>query len=88
MLVRCEILATGPGPSEAIIGITTADGSRQEVIVAARLVRDGAISVGSPLLKEGGNTLVELPRETVSGRWRIWVPAEATLPDPVLQAAE
>lgn len=88
MFVRCEILAEGPGPAEAIIGITTADGSREEVILAERLVRQGAISVGMPILNEPDRVLVELPRETVSGRWRIWVQTSDVIPGPVLQAAE
>ena len=88
MRVVCEVVVVGPGPGEAIVGIRAADGTHEEVIIAKRLVHDGSISVGMPLMREDGRVLVELPRESVSGRWRIWVADSEMRPEHSLQAAE
>lgn len=81
MFVRCTLIAEGPGPSEAIISIKTAEGDEEEVVLSKRQVHSDMIDVGTPLLVEGDRLLVELPRESASGRWRIWVhKAQATEP--------
>lgn len=78
MLVRCTLIADGPGPSEAIIGIRTREGGEEEVVLSKRQVHAGLVDIGAPILIEGDNVLIELPRETVSGRWRIWVDRSQT----------
>lgn len=74
MLIRCTLIADGPGPSEAVIGVATTGGGQEEVVISKRLLHDGGIEVGSPLLKKERAYLIELPRESETGRWRIWVP--------------
>ena len=86
MLVKVTVLAAGHGPSEQLIGVRTAGGDLEQVIVSRRVLRGSAIEVGQALVQEGGNILVELPRESTSGKWRIWVPESEI--DHNLQAAE
>jgi hypothetical protein len=89
MLIKCEILSDGPGPSEKIVGIKTQDGSEQVVLSGRTIIKGGFLSVGEPLSNEGDLFLVELPRESASGRWRIWVPDSETSDNgPSMIAAE
>lgn len=85
MFVRCTLIADGPGPSEAIISIRTADGHEEEVVLSKRQVHKDMIDVGTPLLAEGDRLLVELPRESASGRWRIWVSKDRVV-EPAMAA--
>jgi hypothetical protein len=88
MIVKCEMIAEGPGPSEATVGILTVEGYREEVVLAKRMLHHGTMNIGSPLLHEKGRYLIELPRETASGRWRIWIPESEVADARVLQPAE
>lgn len=73
MLLRCRTLAEGPGPYEAVVEIKV-EGGTEEVVVHSKSVKGGAIEVGSVLAEKAGYSLVELPRESSSGKWRVWVP--------------
>ena len=79
MHVRCTTVGSGPGPDEKIIAIQTANGHREEVPVTEAMIIKGAIDVGYPIVRELEKVLVELPRESFSGNWRIWVPVAAVL---------
>ncbi|MGP9819722.1 hypothetical protein ACTZWW_06885 [Salinarimonas sp. NSM] len=72
MLVKCERLLEGPGPSEALVRIETRDGA-EEIIVDSSLVVGGALDVGPIVGMRDGLALIELPRESVSGRVRVWI---------------
>ena len=85
MLLKCILIADGPGPSEAVARIESVDNRLEEVVLSKKLVQNGQIDIGSPLLSEENRVLVELPREAVSGRWRIWVPRSQVVS---LEAAE
>lgn len=71
-MLRCSILGHGPGPSETIVEIRTADG-RVEVVVDDSLVQDGELLIRRVLERRRNKSLVELPRESSNGRWRVWV---------------
>jgi hypothetical protein len=74
-LVKISIVTDGPGPSEKVVGVPTTDGSEEVVLHASALMGD-RIEVGVlGFAEDGKRALVELPRESVSGRWRVWVPA-------------
>lgn len=88
MFVRFSLIAEGPGPFESVVGVRRSDGATEEIVLSKRLTDEGAINVGSPLMEKGGNFLVELPRESVSGKWRIWVPRSEAVQHAGLQAAE
>ena len=88
MFVRCTVLAEGPGPSEMVVKVKTIDGHNEQVLLSRRSIQDEYIRVGSALSRENGNVLIELPRETSSGRWRIWVPESDTREEITAEAAE
>ena len=83
MLIKCQQLLDGPGPSEEIVSVKTADGILEEVVVYTGLVKDGYLQVGPEVGRKEDKVLVELPRETASGRWRIWVRESETVMEAV-----
>ena len=62
------------GPSEEIIEITTINGN-VELIVDSDLVKGDMLHIGPVVARRQERTLIELPRETVSGQIRVWVPS-------------
>lgn len=75
MRVKVTEITKGPGPNERIVGIDTVDGVVEEVAVVDSLLLGGtALDVGFPVRRDAANALVELPRESLSGNWRVWVP--------------
>lgn len=78
MLLKCRLLGEGPGPSEIIVEITTWDGN-EEVVVSSTQIRDNHLEIGSVIGVQEKFALVELPRETTSGKWRVWVPQSEIL---------
>jgi hypothetical protein len=74
MRLKVEKISEGLHPSEAIVSVKTSTGS-ERVVVSTRSIVGGSIPVGWPLGKSEQLTLVELPRETEAGAWRIWVPS-------------
>jgi len=73
MLIKCQRLMEGPGPSEAIVSVCTTQGE-EEVVVYTGLLTNGYLEVGPKLSSQPNRVLVELPRESASGRWRVWIP--------------
>ena len=78
MLIKCEVLFKGPGPSETVVSVKTEDGV-DEVAVYENSLRDGRLEVGKILSVRGNYSLVELPREAASGKWRVWVSSNDVL---------
>jgi hypothetical protein len=74
VLVKIKVEGDGPGPSEKIVSIGTTNDRPELLIVSSKIISADAIDVGSPLIVDGDQVLIELPRESTSGRWRIWVP--------------
>jgi hypothetical protein len=77
-MVRLEgKIEEGLMPREVIFRVEDAEGGIEEIPVSQRSIQEGkliAYTVGRDL---EGRVLVELPRESVSGRWRMWVKASA-----------
>lgn len=71
--IRVEVLGEGQHPSERMVAVTSADGVRETVIVDRESIDDSTIDVGYPVGSDNDRLLVELPRETMSGRWRLWL---------------
>jgi len=65
----------GPIPSETLVTISTTTGTEEVVVHKSQVTAEG-VEAGY-IGEEADRILVELPRETVSGRWRVWVPKEA-----------
>ena len=70
--VHCEV-SEGLTPSENIVRIPVHGGGIEEVSLDSSLVNQDTVAVA--LVRHGDDhSLVELPRETATGKWRIWVP--------------
>jgi hypothetical protein len=76
MRLKCRPLMNGPGPSETTVSITTSEG-KDQLVVDSELVHGDLLEVLRVLEQDKDRALVELPRESVSGRWRVWVPRSA-----------
>lgn len=74
MKLKVEKVAEGPGPREVIVAFGTSAGTAEQVVIDVRSLHGGFISVGYPLERDAANYLIELPRESTRGAWRIWVP--------------
>jgi cobalamin biosynthesis protein CbiG len=78
--IRVETLREGQHPSEVVVAVETAGGRREQMIVDRRAISStNTISVGYALAHASDRLLVELPRETIRGEWRVWVPLTAVV---------
>jgi hypothetical protein len=73
MKVKVAEVGAALHPSEVIVALKTISGTENLVIDRRSLQGGNAISVGFPIRQEGDNFLIELPRESQSGAWRVWV---------------
>jgi hypothetical protein len=78
MRLKVEMISEGLHPSETIVSVKTSTGP-ERVVVSTRSIDQDSIPVGWPLGKTEHLTLVELPRETETGAWRIWVPSDEVI---------
>ena len=81
--IAVEQIEDGLHPSEVVVTIRTSGGEIEEVAVDRQLVENKALkayAVGS----EGDRVLVELPRETLRGSWRVWMPAASVVVEEAL----
>jgi hypothetical protein len=69
--ISCTV-SEGLMPDERIAQIETADGGSEVVAVSSRNIQNNRL-MASEVGRSDGKVLVELPRESDSGRWRIWV---------------
>jgi hypothetical protein len=74
--VSCTI-SEGLMPNERIAQIETADGKSEVVAVSHRNIENNNKLMAFEIERSHGRVLVELPRESASGRWRIWVKESA-----------
>lgn len=72
MRVKIEEIGTGQHPSEKVVKIETTEGPEQ-LVVDQRSIEQHSLDVGFPVGQHNGHFLVELPRETSRGAWRVWV---------------
>lgn len=79
MRLHVKRLTEGPGPGEVVIEVTTAEGTEQVVVHLGAIEEGDIIEVGHPILysNDRSRSLIELPREAASGRWRVWVPSSS-----------
>jgi hypothetical protein len=68
----------GLHPSEKVVTFQTADGEREEIAVDQSFVDGLSLSV-YPIERVSDRLLVELPRETARGQWRVWISNSAVL---------
>ena len=86
MRVKIHSIGNALHPSERIVEVDTADG-KERLIVDKRSIENSSLSIGSPISRKGDFWLVELPRETVTGSWRVWVKSTHLLEDSKVRAA-
>ena len=80
MRLKIQTVGEGQHPSEAVVSFHTADGSREELIVDKRSIRNNSLKIGYPVgRREKNQLLIELPRETLRGTSRVWVTEDALL---------
>ncbi|MGB2866675.1 MAG: hypothetical protein WBC05_25315 [Sedimentisphaerales bacterium] len=65
-------IVRGANKSERIAYITTAEGIRAEVLLSAAQTGSNHI-LAAEVARDNNNVLIELPQETSSGYWRVWV---------------
>ena len=77
-----KISKTDPAlhPSEIIATIDTLTG-QEELIVDRESIKGNRLEIGEPIANGGDSVLVELPRETLRGSWRVRV-LKAMLSEP------
>lgn len=74
-MARLHVTQVGDGqhPSEVLVTISTKNGI-ETLILDRRSLKDDMIEVGYPIGSEGDYFLIELPRETMRGEWRVLIP--------------
>lgn len=72
MRIKVEPKGNGLHPSEIVVGVYTKEGT-EYLAVSKDSVQDQTIEVGWPVGQNDDCYLVELPRETFTGFWRVWV---------------
>ena len=81
--VKIRIVGSGFHPNELLVAVVTEDGSEEQLVVDKRSIMEESISVGYPVGRSENGFLVELPRESVSGMWRVWVPQASLIEESV-----
>jgi hypothetical protein len=72
MRLKVRKIGKGLHPSEVVVEVTTSTG-KERLVVDKRSLEENSLLVGSPIAEGGDSLLVELPREAMSGAWRVWV---------------
>jgi hypothetical protein len=75
MRLKVENISEGLHPSEVVVSVNGKDGPISLVLDPSVIFEDNTVNVGWPVATDGKFFLVELPRETMNGSWRIWVPS-------------
>lgn len=83
-MMRLAITVVGDGlhPEEAVVSVRTRDGDAK-LAVDREALSGTTLGIGYPVDKEGDFYLVQLPRESFGGTWRVWVPEGDVTPDEV-----
>lgn len=82
MRVKVQEIGAALHPSEVVVQVKTVKGV-ENLTVDKRSISASSLSVGSPIARsEDKHSLIELPRETMSGAWRVWVADDALEPEP------
>jgi hypothetical protein len=77
--VKIERIREGQHPSEIVVAVRTADGNSEKLVVDKRSIRNNMSEIGYPVGEDGDRLLIELPRESVRGQWRVWIKRDAVI---------
>jgi hypothetical protein len=72
MRVKVDKIGKGIHPSEVIVSVKTNDGE-ERLVVHQRSLQEDSLDIGYPIDENDDQYLIELPRETMTGLWRVWV---------------
>jgi hypothetical protein len=75
MRLKVEEAGKSLHPNEVVVVIKTING-QERLVVSRRSIQNGSVQIGWPLGESDKAFLVELPRETQIGAWRVWVPKD------------
>ena len=87
MRLKVTKIEDGVNPSQVSVAVTARDGVHYLVLSKTSIDVADTIDVGNPVGHHDGIVLVELPTETDSGTWRLWVDKDS-LSEEVLEAAD
>ena len=73
MGVKIKTIRKGLHPHEVVVAIQTLTGAIEKLVVHHRMLKNDSIDIGYPINSSDEGYLVELPQETTSGAWRVWV---------------
>ena len=76
--VCVDEVGQGQHPSEVMVSVKTSSGL-ETLIVDRRSLVHNSLDIGYPVGGSEGLLLVELPRETMRGEWRVLVPATSII---------
>ena len=78
MHIPVERIGEGLHPQEVVIAVNTRTG-KEELAVDGSSLSGEMLGIGWPVGQDDDHYLVELPRETFRGFWRVWVPKSVVL---------
>ena len=89
MRLKVEKRGEGLHPNEAVVAVNTKDGPVMMVVDPTIISPDDTVVIGWPVARDQSTSqfLVELPRETEHGSWRVWVAEKEVLNDDVRKRA-
>jgi hypothetical protein len=87
MRVQVDEVGAGQHPNEKIVSIPTRDGVEKIAVHKRALDDANTLEIGYPISEEKNWYLVELPVETMSGQWRVWVDHHRVLSRPTKKSA-
>lgn len=82
MRLRVEQIGNGLHPNEAVVAIKATTGT-ERIVVPRQSIAGGSIEIAWPIRTNPTDdaVMIELPRETQSGAWRVWVPRSQIFDD-------
>lgn len=87
MRVQVDHVGTGQHPNEVIVSVPTRDGTERLAVHKRSLEEGDSLEIGYPISEDKKWYLVELPVETMSGLWRIWVDRDRIMSRPAKKSA-
>lgn len=73
MRLKVKEVREGLHPSEVLVLVHTLNGKEEQLLIDRTAVVSDWLDIGNPIAKKENSALVELPRETERGEWRVWV---------------
>ena len=74
MRIKVQPVGSGSRPHDVVVELNTANGP-QRLVVDDREVEGNSLAVGFPLRRDDLFVYVALPKVTMAGSFRVWVPA-------------